>query len=291
MKKKLFLHIGFHKTGTSALQEYLDNHREELERQDIFYPRSHDDAFPGNVDLSWAFNNNPPRWGNVDEINREKILDFYKKQLLSTGCKNIIISSEDFVLLDSQIISIEKIKEYLREYEVKLVVYMREPVEFMLSLYSHAIRARQINCSFKTYIAENYNFAAAFYPARLQPWIKVFGKESLIVRKYEKKSFINNSLLEDFFDAIGIKIRIKDKMNKSNVGVHPWLIQAYIDIASSDIDEKVKVKKLKQLLRVGVNLPKENAAKFLLDEQDLAIINNVYKTSKNKLRQDFGIEF
>ena len=243
MKKNLFLHIGFHKTGTSALQEYLDTHHEELECQDIFYPRSYNHAFPGNVDLSWAFNKNPPRWGNVDEMNREKILGFYKKQLLGTKCENIIISSEDFVLLDSQIVSIEKLKEYLREYEVKLVAYIREPVEFMVSLYSHAIRARQINCSFKTFIAENYNFAAAFYPARLQPWAKVFGKESLIVRKYEKKSFINNSLLEDFFDAIGIKIEIEDEMKKSNVGVHPWLIQAHIDIASSNIDEEVKVKK------------------------------------------------
>ena len=290
MKKKLFLHIGFHKTGTSALQEYFAEHRDELEKTDIFYPKSFQDTFPGNVDLSWAFNNNPPAWAHPQNMDFMKILEHYRKQLDETNCDTIIISSEDFALLDKQIASIEKIKDYFKEFEVKIITYVREPVDFMLSLYSHAVRAGNIHCSFKSYIAHHYNFAAANYPIRLRPWIKVFGKNALIVRKYDKDTFFKGNLLEDFFSAIEIDIDIQNKIEKSNVGIHPWLIQAYIDISSSDIDKKKKEKKLNELLQIGLDLPKENTIKYFLDNHDLAILNNVYKVSRIKLKRDFGID-
>jgi len=45
MMKRIFLHIGFHKTGTSALQEYLSKNREYLLKQKILYPERYDKRY------------------------------------------------------------------------------------------------------------------------------------------------------------------------------------------------------------------------------------------------------
>ncbi|MEA3492183.1 MAG: hypothetical protein U9R27_09810 [Campylobacterota bacterium] len=289
--KRLFLHIGFHKTGTSALQEYLDENREKLIKNGIFYPKSHSSLFPGNVDLSWAFDKTPPSWSSVDKTNKNDIIKYYKDQIDETSCETIIISSEDFVLLDGQSDSIEKIRKFFIDYDTKIIAYVREPIEFILSLYSHAVRSRSINCSFKKYIAEKYSFRAADYPTRLQPWIKIFGRENLIVKKYLTAEFVNSNLVDDFFAATGIEVEVDKTMNRSNIGIHPWLIQPYIEISSANIVEKIKVKKLRELSLLGLDLPKEDTLRYLLEKEDLEIIRNSYQVSRNRLKRDFGIEF
>ncbi len=289
--KTVYLHIGFHKTGTSALQEYLSEHRDYLFENGILYPECFDTKYPGNVDLSWAFNKKPPKWSSVNDENQNEVFEFYAKQLDLTTCDSIVISSEDFVLLDNQIESIVKIKDFFQNYEVKIIAYIREPIDFIISLYSHAVRARAINVDLKMFIAEQFSFRSADYPARLHPWVKVFGKDNLIVNKYAPQEFVNNSLVEDFFDSIGLNIPLEIKMSKSNVGIHPWFIKAYIEVAFSDIDEDSKRKTLRQISKISQDLPKENASEYLLEQEDLKIIRNAYAVTQNKLKRDFGIEF
>ncbi len=290
-KKKIYLHIGFHKTGTSALQEFLNDNREQLEKNGIFYPRSYGSSYPGNVDLSWAFNPNPPKWGNVTDENRITILDYYMAQIQETKADKIIISSEDFSLLDSNFEIIENIKEYFIDFDVTVISYVREPVDFIFSLYSHAIRSRNISMDLKKYIADVFNFRSGDFPLRLQVWRRVFGKESLVVRKYDPRNFINNSLVDDFFDAISLNNDIKQEMKKSNIGIHPWLINAYIEISSSSLPEDIKNKKLRDLVNLGSDLPKTKALEYLISPEDISIIKNSYQVSYNRLKREYGISF
>ena len=38
-QKQLILHVGFHKSGTSALQESFASQRDELQKLGVLYPR------------------------------------------------------------------------------------------------------------------------------------------------------------------------------------------------------------------------------------------------------------
>lgn len=289
--KKLFLHIGFHKTGTSSLQEYLNQNREALQAHNVFYPESFKSHFPGNVDLSWAFNKSPPAWSTVNDENKEFIFDFYKQQIENTDCDNIIISSEDFVLLDTQPSTIQNIKDYFVEFDVQVIAYLREPIDFMASLYCHAVRSRSVAFSLKKYIAEVYSFRSADYSLRLLPWTRVFGKENIIVKKYEPSEFVNNSLMCDFFDAINIELTLENTLKRANVGVHPWLVGAYIQVGLSDMVEQEKQKKLREISRIGLELPKVNAAKYLLEKDDLMIVKRAYDITIKRLKRDFNLDF
>jgi hypothetical protein len=289
--KKVILHIGFHKTGTSALQEYFSENRETLKKHGVFYPQSLNEKYSGNVDLSWVFNENAPSYAKLNPDEKIQIETFYKEQIEKTDCETVIISSEDFSLLDAQLKSIECLKSFLSGYEVTIIAYVREPMEFMFSLYSHAVRSGLLTCSFQTYISKHYNFRAADFALRLQSWRRIFPESSFVVKKFASKEFYGGALVSDFFHSIGVDIELDMTMSRSNVGIHPWLIQSYIESVKSDVDETKKERILRKIVKLGSEFPKANAAKFLLDDEVHALITSILKPSLNKLRREYDIEF
>jgi len=291
--KNLYLHIGFHKTGTSALQEYLNENREELEEKGIFYPKSLNNKYPGNVDLSWALKKEPPKWSSItNSQEKEKIISYYLHQIKNTECNDIIISSEDFSLLDNEISSIEKIKTIFNNYNIKIIAYIREPKEFIFSLYAHAVREKVVTSSFEEYLLNKYNFRASDFALRLLPWQKVFGKEKLIIKKYNKNSFTNGNLIEDFFHAINLELsNINLKMKKSNIGVHPWLVNSYINVVKdSKLEKDSKREILNNLIELSKKLPKVEGAKYCLNDSFYQMLNKVYERMKNIMEKEYGIK-
>jgi len=291
MKKKLYLHIGFHKTGTSALQEYFHNNREELLKNGVCYIKSYDTRFPANVDLSWAINDSPPPWASFNKGTSSEILAYYNKELKANVCDTIIISSEDFCLYDQQPHVVGNLKTFLNDYDVNVVAYLRDPIEFIISLYCHAIRAGAFKSDMKSYLVDHYNFFSADYHSRLAPWLSEFGYKKLIIKKYSPKDFVNGSLIDDFFDAIGVEVEVLNPVIPiSNVGTHVWLIKPYIDILNSSIDNTEKQLLLSNLNEFGKNLPRVDKANYLLDKNDIVIFNKAYKSMKKKILKEYNIE-
>lgn len=291
MKKKLYLHIGFHKTGTSSIQEYLDYNRDSLLNQGIYYLKSLDSKFPGNVDLSWAFNKNPPKWSNFNPEKAEQVKSFYNKQLNVNLGEILIISSEYFCILERQPNSLKELKSFLIDFDVRIVSYVRDPMEFLISLYSHALRANAVSYDLKTYLSNHYNFFAADFHERLKPWVNIFGREKMIVKKYSPNGFFKENIIDDFFNAIGAEVNVSiSQVPYSNVGIHVWLNSAYMNIASSKMDDENKNELQSELLKISKSLPKVNKAKYLLSEQDINIYNKVYHEMKLKINKEYNID-
>lgn len=288
--RNLYLHIGFHKTGSSALQECLADNRQALQEAGFFYPHSLGNKYPAHVDFSWALNDRPPAWSGFSAADAEHVVALYQEQIEAAGCENIIMSSEDFVLLESNAESIERLREFFSAFSVKVIAYVRNPVDFIVSLYSHAVRSRAVMCDVFEYVDSHFNFRSADYAVRLQPWVKVFGRESIVVRPYDKNEFVNNNIVDDFASIIGFQGELTQKERTSNVGVHPWLVSAYLEVAKADIAEDQKVERLGELLQIGANLPKANAARYLMNPMLCRVIDKSYEVMRSRLRRDFGVE-
>lgn len=289
--KKVYIHIGFHKTGSSALQECLAANRDVLLDGGYFYPQSLEDKYPSHADFSWAINRKPPQWSGFRDGEAGEVLDFYEQQTLQMSCDSLILSSEDFVLLESHPSDIQKLKEFFSGFEAKIVAYVRNPIDFIISLYSHAIRSRAITCDVNEYVDRHFNFRSADYSARLRTWVNVFGKENVIVRPYSSGSFVNNNLVDDFLNCIGLDVELERKELKSNVGVHPWLINGYLEIAKSELPEEEKDVALRKLFVIGGMLPKVDAAQYLMDPMLHRVIDKSYESMKNQLSKAYGVIF
>lgn len=195
MMKTVFLHIGTNKTGTTSIQKQLTLHHQSLKKQGILYPSS-GQAGGVHYPLSWGlglghpptgYKHSPEHWSNV--VNEIK----------QTDCQKIILSSECFIMLRNKMHA-EIIKDYLSDFNVKIVVYIRRQDKYLESVYSQAVK---MGAEVPANIMDFYhNTKPTFnYLQVLRPWSEVFGKWNIKLNLYEDGQTFN--VIENFFKVIG----------------------------------------------------------------------------------------
>ncbi len=212
MKKQLYIHVGFPKTGTTSLQSFLGKNQVELRDKfglDYLYyakPRStHYSAF--------AYCYNSMFTGNLTQIDPETtILDIVPcpeivgelfSKLRASPYNRILISSESFIYLKD--LSFYK-EEIFRDFEVKIIVYVRSAIEYLCSLWSYRYNLLEDSAlrypDLETFVTDNNE-----YKEQLNNIFELgvlFGNDNVLVRTFEKERFKEVSLIEDFLEILGI---------------------------------------------------------------------------------------
>jgi len=205
MEKTVYIHIGPHKTGTTTIQSGLAINEKTLRRQHVLAPMSGRPYLnnAGNHNLSWELRipNNPgvkPEYGTWKDLLRE-----IKK---NRQIQKFILTSEDFCLLDE--VSIRTIREYLSDYQVKVIIYLRRQDEAHQSLWVEFAKNSwnlPIVGSFEEWL-EEYDYAIRNYNYLeiISKWEAVFLQENMILRIFETSHF-KPSLFHDFLSLCDIQ--------------------------------------------------------------------------------------
>lgn len=135
MSKKLVAHVGFHKTGTTALQESFSKNSDELKALGIIYPdlgqKAHHRAAWALAGRTWGWKN---RGGVQTPIAEwEKIVKNIRKSRGTT-----LISSEFFCELDEE--KINKFKANINIDDVTIVFTLRPLVKLLSSSYQQYLK-------------------------------------------------------------------------------------------------------------------------------------------------------
>ena len=135
MSKKLVAHVGFHKTGTTALQESFSKNSDELKALGIIYPdlgqKAHHRAAWALAGRTWGWKN---RGGVQTPIAEwQKIVKSIKKSRGTT-----LISSEFFCELDEE--KINKFKADINIDDVTIVFTLRPLVKLLSSSYQQYLK-------------------------------------------------------------------------------------------------------------------------------------------------------
>lgn len=199
MKKKLFLHVGLHKTGTTAIQGYLFENKDKLIEQGILYPTTKFHPV-GQQRLAYAFNGiNSPHLSESD-VNTGEIFIELKKKLEEIKHNTLIISSENMTP-SSDVKVISKIYKVFIRYDVKVIIYLRNVSNYRQSLYREHIKLpNSETCSFSEFIPP-YPLS---FEAIVNPWESVFGEENVFIRSYDELKEKNISVIDDFNAVVGI---------------------------------------------------------------------------------------
>jgi len=199
---KIYLHIGTHKTGSSAIQLFLDINRKALSDANILYPQligsaSHALAYYfglGNRKLIEELNHNCSK-DQQEKLLQEKILRFYGTH------KDIVISSEEFSAIPAENINkLVEIKRFLSGRPIFIICYLRRQDHLIESLYCQSAR----NAGFTETIQDFERRVNLNYYNHLNSYAKIFGRENIIARTYENFPIKNNSLLHDFLNLLGL---------------------------------------------------------------------------------------
>lgn len=213
--RKLFLHIGTEKTGTTSIQELLYRNRDYLAGHGFHFLQSagerNNRALPAcciDDDKADDF----LRENQVDGAAQRKA--FRQNQLakleqeisdLGTGIDSVIVSSEHFHSRTNTPAEVERVRQMFAPYfdQVTVICYVREQAATCASFYSEAIKA-----GFTTPF-DKFSRACRpenrYYNLRdmLANWAEVFGQENLLVRVFDRSEMIGGDLYDDFMAQLG----------------------------------------------------------------------------------------
>lgn len=255
-KKKIYLHIGHGKTGTSSLQKFLL--KESLKKNcNFLYPKNtligdgHHELFKAD----------------------ERVFKSLYKEIISSSKENVIISSEcglpnfrNFVRGEAY--KIDFFYDISKKFNVDVIYYVRNHFEILESsflqyvktkkpeVYLNFLRKNQEECFLKQKkMLKNY-----FFPEEIKPqlwldtaptrqfdyyaniecfWGKIFDKK-IFTKTYNKNNLVNENIIDDFLSIVDPKNEFlinnaaKETVLENKTGAYAYNKMGFL------IDEEVK---------------------------------------------------
>lgn len=219
-KKQVFLHIGYDKTGTSAIQRFLYLNRKILAGQGILYPES---AMPYEEYLNHTALVLAMRRTVKSEEEEGRILDRFREidkrrispellwknlieEINTSPCPRFCISSEAFVNFaksEDSAVLIRETAEHLGPYDVSVIMYIRRQDDYLESFYNQIVKKGRTVWGYPSQFWRNLNPLRGDYMQALDAWSEAFGTDRMIVRKYAKKEFGPGGIVPDFLRLLG----------------------------------------------------------------------------------------
>jgi glycosyltransferase involved in cell wall biosynthesis/predicted nucleic acid-binding Zn-ribbon protein len=193
MKKKLLLHAGMGKTGTTALQEFFWANREALGRAGIAYPEIGVEAgahhrLSAHIPPSLA----ATQWEYLEP-------DQWVGDILACPQDRVLISSE----LNSSA-SRKEIKRFVDavapHVDLRVIFYLRRPDNYVMADYNQQVKAgiekRPLETALEEYVRQ------ADFPQKIGFWSELLGENAIHLRVYEREAFKGGDIVTDFLEEV-----------------------------------------------------------------------------------------
>ncbi|MEK8016659.1 MAG: glycosyltransferase, partial [Candidatus Parabeggiatoa sp.] len=152
--KTIYIHIGIHKTGTTSLQALFAKNKLLLERKDIYYP----------TEGLYSVNNRrhllahavcdkpiPEKFRRIIELEnieftKEKCIADIRRDVDSTDCNHILITSENF--WGSDLKALNKLKSVFDKLSFEprfiIIAYVRRQDKYIISEYNQEVKDKRV---------------------------------------------------------------------------------------------------------------------------------------------------
>ena len=204
--KTLYVHIGMPKTGTTAIQNFCFENQKILNQKGYDYPRLphiYGDEIArvrnGHFLVPEEFATNP----DVFQKNLETISERFKKY------PNIILSDEAIWTPVSKCKNMWKaLKEESTKngYQVKIVLYLRRQDLYLSSIWNQYVKGENETIPWAEFVKNPSRAGKMKYGTNLKHLVSVWEQENVIVRRFEPKHFVGNSIYADFLQAVGLEM-------------------------------------------------------------------------------------
>jgi len=217
--EKIILHIGYNKTGTTAIQNSFYYNRKSLEKNGLFYPKNcrgkrKSPAHHALAESLLFHVGKPlPRFVKTKIYRKYKAEHYWnvlKQEVSKSNCPFAFISSEAFSRLRGHPEQMQYIKEQLNIYQVKILVYLRNQPEFLSSAYNQAVKRGHETRTVDELMQSGWMNIDYF--VELEQWESVFGTENMIVRIFDKEK-MTGGIVTDLLNLLeneGISIDTSD---------------------------------------------------------------------------------
>ena len=204
---KLFLHVGFHKTGTTSLQDALNRNRAELLTQGLVYPKTR--RFRAQHEFAWSAGQRGWGWKQFGGSQAGPGPARRMFRLIRSSKQDVIISSEFLSELTPS--KIQKLISSIGDKDLRVIFTVRPVAKILPSAYQQEVKNGS-KLTFDRWLErvlepekENRNktrfWTRHSHHIEIAKWAGVVGKEriTVIVADESKPEFLTDS----FFKLVG----------------------------------------------------------------------------------------
>lgn len=212
--KKVYIHIGTPKTGSTYIQRYFANHREKLLDSGVLYPESLE-RFPGmrvgnHARLSAACSHLKKskhlamKFGVKNEADQncfyQKVKLELENEINNHEINEIFCSNEHLTVQMFDNEGMIKLKNLFSSFssDIKILVYLRRQDLVTVSSYVQKLKSgytKELNLS------ELPNEWKDYYKL-IKSWESVFGENNVIPRIFSQETMINGDIIEDLVNSL-----------------------------------------------------------------------------------------
>jgi hypothetical protein len=296
--RKIYLHIGTEKTGTTTIQSFLSKNIARLNEQDFYIPEFLGESHRKITGIAFNSSSSDDLFitecnNSKDIIEKEEKIQSWRNEFQAVAKEsqfsNWIISSE---FMQSRLRSKDELlflKNFLGEFfdEIDVILYIRNQINSAASLWSTAVRSGE------TWLKLPYPGEVSYafdHQKTINLWSSVLN-EKIDVRIFEPEEFIGEDLISDFCNAANIKL--DDKFELPIIQNESLPIQGIIALAH--INEYVPY-----IINNGINPSRNNIDIFIKEhfelskfpndkftKEDVYIYEEYYKDSNEWVRKNF----
>jgi hypothetical protein len=192
LEKKIFIHVGPPKSGTSAVQKWFSENMKMLRGKGVYYP-------PHMVDQNGVSSGNVRSIYDIDNENQIKLnlerLGSLLVDFTNSNCHTLFLSSEFFFrgMLD--------LKANIPD--AKFIAYLRNPMEIKESSYNQSVKRH-----FQQRILNAGRSKRLPYMDRFVNYINQYGSDDLNLRLYGPRYFENGNIVSDILHQLGVNLNI-----------------------------------------------------------------------------------
>lgn len=196
--KTLYLHVGNFKTGTSAIQKYCSDNRKQLMENGLNYLRegstAKDNSNHSKLPLSLIakYGHSLPSWYSETD-SFESVASAILGEIEDSAVENILVSSEEFYRLPGYRKAtikgaIEDLRRLFAGKNVRVIMYVREPMPFVKSWYN---QVNKDQLPYRRFIDFLYFLNESLIIPRKNAafWRDCFGADCLILEPYRRQGY------------------------------------------------------------------------------------------------------
>ncbi|MFD1912965.1 hypothetical protein [Halodurantibacterium flavum] len=187
----LLLHVGTQKTGSSSVQHFLRQNAGALRERSINFI---------SASRPWIDHNSVAYELRSDRTDTPK-LDAVVADIRKSEHEVNIVSGE--MLFHPRVPGrlAERLPPEIRQ-NAMVVIYLRRPDKYMEALYKQRLKTGAINPNPNKYLEENQWECA--YKEVIEGFRRVFGKDSIVIKPYERSLLQAGDIVADFCSLLGI---------------------------------------------------------------------------------------
>ncbi len=186
---ELILHIGRHKTGTTAIQTLLSGNRDALAQRGIYVPLAGLKR-PGHQYLAQPMQREALGRSGVDDPNDLDVVRGFHAEVAALAADlAVAVSAESFQNCDPAVV-----RQAFARYRTRIVVYIRSQLEYLASSYAQRVQATPYRGSLEAYARDIYR---PNYFRFLNTWFEQFPRQ-FMVRRYGAGQLYGGDVVRDF---------------------------------------------------------------------------------------------